>query len=102
MHVHAQNPGTYDFKQVDLKTEKESIEYKQRVNDTVDEIKGVIQKSYVGGIHNGGPIEDIKEGFHESFIMFRYTGDGISTTTISDWISSIETGREQNPNQKNL
>jgi hypothetical protein len=76
-------------------------DYGTTVNEgEIEEIQKVVNKAYVGGIHNGGPIEDIRNGFHESFIMFIHGNNGVSTTTISEWISSIENARERNPNRE--
>ncbi|WP_268848858.1 nuclear transport factor 2 family protein [Flavobacterium aestivum] len=61
-----------------------------------DAIKAVIENAYIGGIHNGGPIEDIRKGFHPSFKMLSLVNNDISQLTLEDWITRIENGRKQN------
>lgn len=63
-----------------------------------DHVKAAILKAYVGGIHNGGPIEDIEAGFHPSFLMYRFVDNEISTLDIATWIGNIKQSREKNPN----
>lgn len=62
-----------------------------------DQVKAVIEKSYIGGIHNGGPVADIREGFHPTFSMYVLSDAGIKVTTIDEWVGNIEKGRAQNP-----
>ncbi len=59
-------------------------------------VKEVIAKAYVGGIHNGGPIDDIRKGFHPSFSMLRLTENEVKPLGIEEWIANIEKGRSQN------
>ena len=61
-------------------------------------VKDVVLSAYVNGIHNGGPIADIRAGFHPTFQMFRLNGNEIGVTTIDQWVAGIEAGRERNPN----
>ena len=61
-----------------------------------DAIKAVIENAYIGGIHNGGPIEDIRKGFHPSFKMISLVNNDISQLSLEDWITRIENGRKQN------
>lgn len=58
----------------------------------------VVEKAYIGGIHNGGPIADIRAGFHSSFTMYSQSDAGLKLTTIDEWVSNIEKNRAQNPN----
>ncbi len=62
------------------------------------QIKEVITKAYVGGIHNGGPIEDIRDGFHQAFKMMVQAGDKVNEVTRDGWIERIEAGRKRQPN----
>ncbi|HZY82182.1 MAG TPA: nuclear transport factor 2 family protein [Cyclobacteriaceae bacterium] len=57
-------------------------------------VKQVINTAYIGGIHNGGPIDDIRKGFHPSFIMFVKSENDVKSTTIEEWIANIEKGRQ--------
>ena len=61
-------------------------------------IKQVVNTAYVGGIHNGGPIDDIRKGFHPAFIMFRQSENDVKQTTIDEWIKSLEAARAKDPN----
>jgi hypothetical protein len=61
-----------------------------------DEIKAVIENAYIGGIHNGGSIEEIRKGFHPTFKMLSLENNDISTLSLEDWIVRIENGRKQN------
>lgn len=58
-----------------------------------DQVKAVIESAYIGGIHNGGPIEDIRKGFHPSFIMFVSSNNEVKQTPIEEWITNIEKNR---------
>lgn len=57
-------------------------------------IRQVINSAYVGGIHNGGPIADIRKGFHPSFIMFVKNNNDIKSTTLDEWIANLEKSRQ--------
>ncbi len=59
-------------------------------------IKNVINTAYIGGIHNGGPIDDIRNGFHPSFVMFVLSNNEVKTTPIEEWITGIEKSRAAN------
>lgn len=64
----------------------------------VAQIKSVVTSAYVNGIHNGGPIADIREGFHQGFKMMVLRDDQLSEVTRDGWIERIEAGRKRNPN----
>src|ERR1041385_2794672 len=57
-------------------------------------IKQVINSAYVGGIHNGGPIDDIRKGFHPSFIMFVKNNNEIKSMPLEEWIPNLEKSRQ--------
>ncbi len=59
-------------------------------------VKETINRAYVGGIHNGGPIADIRKGFHPSFIMFVLNNDQLKATTLDEWVTNIEKARSSN------
>jgi hypothetical protein len=61
-----------------------------------DAIKAVIENAYIGGIHNGGSIEEIRKGFHPTFKMLSLENNDISQLSLEDWIVRIENGRKQN------
>jgi hypothetical protein len=58
-----------------------------------DQVKSVIETAYVGGIHNGGPVADIRAGFHPSFIMFVANNNEVKQMPIEEWITNIEKNR---------
>lgn len=60
-------------------------------------VKDVINQAYVGGIHNGGPIADIRKGFHPAFVMLRLADNEVKQTTLEDWVKSTEDYRAKNP-----
>jgi hypothetical protein len=60
-------------------------------------VKNAINTAYVGGIHNDGPIDDIRKGFHSSFVMFVLSNNEIKTTTIDEWVKNTEKSRAANP-----
>jgi hypothetical protein len=60
-----------------------------------DQVKQVVLSAYVGGIHNGGPIEDIRKGFHPTFNMLRLTDNQVKPLPIEEWIANIEKSRSQ-------
>lgn len=58
-----------------------------------ESIKQVINSAYVGGIHNGGPMTDIRKGFHPSFIMFVKNSNDLKNTTLEEWLTNLEKSR---------
>jgi hypothetical protein len=77
------------------------IAFSQSANEE-DAVKQTINTAYVGGIHNDGPIEDIRKGFHPSFVMFVLNNNEIKSTTIDEWVGNIEKSRASKtaaPNQ---
>jgi hypothetical protein len=61
-------------------------------------VKDVVNSAYVSGIHNGGPIADIRKGFHPTFQMLRLIDNEVKPFAIEEWITAIEKNRAQ-PNQ---
>ena len=68
-------------------------------SDDVAAIKTVIEEAYIKGIHIDQNVEAIRKGFHPAFTMYAYKDGQISTTSIEQWISSIEEGKKKNPNR---
>jgi hypothetical protein len=60
-----------------------------------EQVKQVVMSAYVGGIHNGGPVEDIRKGFHPTFNMLRLTDNQVKPLPIEEWITNIEKSRAQ-------
>jgi len=65
---------------------------------TTDEqaIRDVITTSYIGGIQNGGPSEDIRKGFHPTFTMLRLIDNDVKPYAIEEWIAAIEKRKQEN------
>lgn len=60
------------------------------------EVKQVISNAYIDGIHNNGPAENIRKGFHPSFIMFRLIENDVKPLPIEEWIKNMEANRAKN------
>ena len=60
-----------------------------------EQVKQVVMSAYVGGIHNGGPVDDIRRGFHPTFAMLRLTDNQVKPLPIEEWITNIEKSRSQ-------
>ena len=60
-----------------------------------DQVRQVVMTAYVGGIHNGGPVEDIRKGFHPTFNMLRLMDNQVRPLPIEEWITNIEKSRSQ-------
>jgi hypothetical protein len=75
-------------------TSVSTIAFAQSDEETV---KQVVTSAYVQGIHNGGPVEDIRQGFHPSFEMLRLMNNEVKPLPIEEWIANIEKSRKENP-----
>jgi len=64
-----------------------------------DNVKALINKAYVEGIHNRGSLEDVANGFHPDFEMIINRDGVLSKYPISKWIDSMKANREKNPDQ---
>jgi len=60
-----------------------------------EKVKQVVMTAYVGGIHNGGPVDDIRKGFHPTFNMLRLMDNQVKPLPIEEWIANIEKSRAQ-------
>jgi len=63
-----------------------------------NDVKQVITSAYVDGIHNGGPVENIRKGFHSSFNMLRLMENDVKPLPIEEWIKNIEANRAKQGN----
>lgn len=52
-------------------------------------IREVIQSAYIAGLHLNGSREDIRAGFHPSFVMTVLRGGETSQVAIEDWIGGL-------------
>jgi hypothetical protein len=59
-------------------------------------VKQVIQTAYIDGIQNGGSIDEIRKGFHSTFIMLRNMENTIKPLAIEEWITTIEKSKKDN------
>ena len=50
----------------------------------------VVDRAYVQGVHIDGDPEKIRNGFHESFVMFIQNEGRVSQLTRDGWIARIE------------
>ena len=61
-----------------------------------DQVKAVVTSAYINGIQNGGPVDDIRKGFHPAFVMQRFIDNEVKPLSIEEWIVNIEKNRAQN------
>lgn len=55
-----------------------------------DAIREVIQSAYIAGLHRNGSREDIRAGFHPSFVMSILREDGnVAKLDIEQWIGGL-------------
>ena len=62
------------------------------------DVKQVITSAYIDGIHNSGPVENIRKGFHPTFSMLRLMENNVKPLPIEEWIKNIETNRVKQSN----
>lgn len=60
-----------------------------------ESVKLVVTTAYIQGIHNNGPIENIRTGFHPTFAMLRLIDNTVKPLPIEEWIASIEKNRKE-------
>ncbi len=65
--------------------------------DDEGDIRDVIQRAYIEGIHINGDSEAIRSGFHPSFVMFSQRDGEIRQTLIENWIAAIEKRKAETP-----
>jgi len=65
--------------------------------DTVDEIKKVLEKAYIEGIHTTQDEETIRSGFHPDFKMLVLNDDHMMKVSIDDWLPRLEEMKKANP-----
>lgn len=74
-----------------------SIALKAQTNDN-DQIKEVINKAYIEGIHNGGDLNETRKGFHPGFDLLMLQNNQLNKLPIYNWIESSERARKENQN----
>jgi len=60
-------------------------------------IRATVETAYVRGIHIERDPELIRGGFHEDFVMFVKTDEGIVQVTRDGWIARIEEAKKKDP-----
>lgn len=65
--------------------------------DTVDEIKQVLEKAYIEGIHITQDEETIRSGFHPNFKMLVLNNDEMIKLSVDDWLPRLEEMKKANP-----
>lgn len=74
-----------------------SIALMAQTNDN-DQIKEVIKKAYIEGIHNGGDLNETRKGFHPGFDLLMLQNNQLNKLPIYNWIESSERARKENLN----
>ncbi len=64
--------------------------------DEVEEVKKVVQESYVEVIYGNGELENLRKGIHPEFNMYVYYKETFSKRTLSSWIERLEVNRKKN------
>ncbi|MCF8369717.1 MAG: nuclear transport factor 2 family protein [Bacteroidales bacterium] len=57
----------------------------------------VIQKSYIDGLQNKGPVADIEAGFHPGFELLGINHNSLTKWPIYSWIQYHETKLKEDP-----
>ena len=66
-------------------------------NNDREEIKSIIEKAYIEGIHTTQDESTIKSGFHKEFEMLVYKDNGMEKVTLEMWPKRIEQLKKDNP-----
>jgi hypothetical protein len=65
--------------------------------DTVDEIKQVLEKAYIEGIHITQDESTIRDGFHPDFKMLVLNDDEMMHVSVDDWLPRLDEMKQANP-----
>lgn len=65
--------------------------------DTADEIKQILEKAYIEGIHTTQDEATIRSGFHPDFKMLVLNKDEMMKVSIDDWLPRLEEMKKANP-----
>lgn len=52
-------------------------------------VRAVVTRGYVEGMHKNMGRDRIREGFHPSFVMQVLTADGVTSTTLDQWVARL-------------
>lgn len=72
-----------------------TLKLSAQANDT-DQIKDVINKAYIEGLHNGGNLDETRKGFHPGFDLLILKNNQMEKLPIYNWIESTEKKRKEN------
>lgn len=61
------------------------------------EVREVVQRAYVDGIHNFRRVDDVRAGFHPGFEMLVLRDGELERVTIAAWIERLEEQNARNP-----
>jgi hypothetical protein len=61
----------------------------QGKTDPADEVRSVVEGSYINGAFNDLDPDAMKRGFHPDFAIFSADGEKISRYPIGEWVSSV-------------
>jgi hypothetical protein len=67
-------------------------------NTEEDQIKSVIDKAYIEGIHNLGDLDETRKGFHPGFDLLIMRNNLLSKLPIYTWLETTERRKAENPN----
>lgn len=63
--------------------------------DDANAIREVVDRAYVQGVHIDADAAKMRDGMHDSFIMFVRNGDKVTALTRDAWIERIEASKAQ-------
>lgn len=63
-----------------------------------ENVKSIVEKAYIEGIHTTQNESAIRSGFHKDFAMLVYKDEGIEKVTVKMWLKRIEQMKKDNPN----
>ncbi|MCB2221469.1 MAG: nuclear transport factor 2 family protein [Bacteroidetes bacterium] len=66
-------------------------------NKDKEAIQSVIQKAYVDGLQNKGPVADIEEGFHPGFELLGNRNNELTKWPIYSWVQYHEKKLAEDP-----
>lgn len=61
------------------------------------EIKKVIERAYIQGIHGTQDEETVRSGFHPDFTMYVLRDDAVDTVSVAQWLLRLEKIKADNP-----
>jgi hypothetical protein len=66
-------------------------------DQTHEEIKAVIEKAYIQGIHDEQDEDLIRDGFHEDFRMLVLGDNAIDPVSVDAWLERLKDMKRDNP-----